>query len=86
MKINIENKPKMIKAATLLPGECFKYWPNPNSSIEHYHICMKTDGRFCITECMEAWPIRFVDLGNGDEHGTSNDTMVEPLNLQVIEN
>jgi len=86
MKINITNKSKMIKIKDIVMGECFKYWPNPNSSIEHYHICMKTDGRFCITECMEAWPARFVDLSNGDEHGTSENTMVEPLSVQIVEN
>ena len=86
MKINIENKPKMTEARNIGVGECFKYWPDSRSAPSQYHICIRTDGRFCITECMEAWPARFVDLSNGDEHGTSENTMVEPLSLQVTDN
>lgn len=86
MKINITNKSKMIEVKNIIFGECFKYWPNQISSPSQYHICIRTDGRFCIDDCKTAWPIRFVDLENGDEYGISNETMVEPLSLQVKEN
>lgn len=87
MKVNIENKPKMTAARNICVGECFKYCPNSLQipSPSQFHICIRTDGRFCIEDCKTGWPIRFVDLKNGDEHGTSGDTMVEPLSLQVGE-
>jgi len=85
MKINIENRPKMIKAKGIGIGACFKYWPNLISCPSQYYICIRTDGKFCVEDCKLAWPIRFVDLKNGDECGTSEDTMVEPLSLQVGE-
>lgn len=86
MKINITDKPKMVKVKSIGKGECFKYWPDISSSPSSYRVCMRTDGRFCIEDCKNAWPIRFVDLTNGDECGTSVNTMVEPLSLQVMEN
>lgn len=86
MEINITNKPKMTEVKSIKVGECFKYWPDRTCSPSIYHICMRTDGRFCIEDCVKAWPIRFVDLKNGDEHGTSGSTMVEPLDLQIREN
>jgi hypothetical protein len=85
MKINLTNKPKLIEVKNIPVGEGFKYWPNYKSSPEHFNICMKTNGRFCLTECMEAWPTRFVNLMTGEECGTSEDTMVMPLNLKVEE-
>jgi hypothetical protein len=86
MKINIKNGLKLIKAKNIAIGECFKYWPNQISSPSQYHICIRTNGKFCVEDCKSAWPIRFVDLKNGDEYGTSADTMVEELSLQIGEN
>lgn len=83
MKINVTDKPKMMEAKNISVGECFKYWPNLISAPSHYYICIRTDGRFCNTDCIESWPIRFIDLKNGNECGTSENTMVESLDLQV---
>jgi len=85
MKTNLRNKPRLIAAGSTRPGDCFKYWPCKDSSPETSWICMRTDGRFCLTDCKDAWPVRFVRLNSGEECGTDNESMVEPLDLTATD-
>jgi len=84
MKINIENKAKLTRAENIKPGECFKYWPDGRSSPDCFYICMRTSGKFCIEDCKKTWPVRFVHLETEEEHGTSNHSLVEILDLEIV--
>jgi len=82
MKINVPNEGNLIKIEDISIGECFKYWPN-NNYRNHYSVCIRTNGGFCIEECKLYFPIRFVNLLNGEELGTNLGTLVQPLSLTV---
>jgi len=81
MKLNLRDKSKLVTIGSLMPGECFKYWPNPKTCPETYCVCIKTDGRFCLTDCRDFYPSRYVVLTTGEENGSKNGTLVEPLDL-----